>query len=101
MSSRLQAPRRSYPWLLLIPIIAGILWAAYILHYDRFVDATRYSNRSLAGPAMLLAFTTSTSLLPRVSSHSVFVRFLLWLGITLVSYLVIGGFLLLISLALR
>jgi hypothetical protein len=78
-----------------------LLYAAHIIFTDTFVDATRYSNRSLARPAMGLALVLVTYCCARFRSPSLWVRMIAWPFAVLACYLAFGAALLAISLLLR
>src|SRR5688572_29862120 len=78
-----------------------LFYAAHIIFTDAFGDSSRYSNRSLARPAMGLAIILVTYGAAQLPSLSLWVRIVAWPFAVFISYLALGAALLAISLLLR
>ena len=96
--------RRGFGSLELVVLLIGVvslLDAGYIILMEAFVESSHYSNRSLALPAMGLAFAAVTYLLARLRSRDVLLRIILWPFAVFICYLGFGAALLAISVLVR
>ncbi len=82
-------------------VAVSLLYAGHIIFTDAFGDESRYSNRSLAGPAIGLALVVVTYCVARFCSPSLWVRMVAWPFAVLACYLAFGAALLVISLFVR
>lgn len=78
-----------------------LIYAGHIIFTDVFGDVSRYSNRSLAGPAMGLALVVVTCCCARFRSPSFWVRIVAWPFAVFACYLAFGAALLAISLLIH
>ena len=85
----------------LVSAAVFLLCAGHIIFTDVFGDASRYSNRSLAGPAMGLALVVVTYGCARLRSPDFWMRIVAWPFAVLACYLAFGAGLLAISLLIH
>ncbi|MBN8419852.1 MAG: hypothetical protein J0L73_13105 [Verrucomicrobia bacterium] len=96
------APRfGSSEFVALVSAAVCLLYAGHIIFTDAFGDASRYSNRSLAGPAIGLALVVVTYCVARFRSPRLWVRIVAWPFAVFACYLAFGAALLVISLFVR
>ncbi len=97
-SATLSVRRRFGSWEFVVLSVASVclLYAGHIILTQAFGEASRYSNRSLARPAMGLALVSVTYVLTRLRSQSLWLRIVVWPLAVFICYLCFGAALLII-----